>query len=535
MRESLRFYLGDRLVEIASCDPTLTVLDWLRLDRRMTGSKEGCAEGDCGACTVVVGRLDGGVLRYEAINACIRFLPTLDGCHLLTVEHLKGGNGALHPVQQALVDCHGSQCGFCTPGFVMSLFALWLNEDAPNVARIEDALAGNLCRCTGYQPIIAAAQAMYRDADRSLDRFALARGDITAKLGALADAETLSLAGEGRRFLAPATTDAVAELMAAHPDAMLVAGATDVGLWVTKGLRRLDPVISLGRIEALRAIKDEGDHLRIGAMANHVDVRRALAAISPQLDELMRRFGGEQVRNAGTIGGNIANGSPIGDLPPALIALGARLVLARAAQPHRPHPEEAASAAVSKDHPAHSEGSFETRTASAPQDEGSSGISRRIIPLENFFLDYRKQDRQPGEFVEVVLVPKLEASVLFHVSKISKRFDEDISALCGAFLIRRDAAGAIAEARLAYGGMAGIPKRARAAEAALLGQPWNASTVSAAIAALGEDFTPLSDMRASASYRLEVAGALLRRFLIETTEAQTATRVAGLLAEATHG
>lgn len=492
MRETLRFYLGDRLVEIASCDPTLTVLDWLRLDRRMTGSKEGCAEGDCGACTVVVGRLDGGALRYESINACIRFLPTLDGCHLLTVEHLKGANGALHPVQQALVDHHGSQCGFCTPGFVMSLFALWLNEDAPSISRIEDALAGNLCRCTGYQPIVEAAQAMYRNADRSLDRFALARGDIVAKLAALADVETLSLAGEGRRFLAPATTQALVDLMAAHPEATLVAGATDVGLWVTKGLRRLDPVISLGRIEGLRAITDEGDHLRIGAMANHVDVRRALAAISPQLDELMRRFGGEQVRNAGTIGGNIANGSPIGDLPPALIALGAELVLRR-------------------------------------------GEGRRTIPLESFFLDYRKQDRRPDEFVEVVLVPKLEADALFHVSKISKRFDEDISALCGAFLIQRDATGLVTEARLAYGGMAGIPKRAKAAEAALLGKLWSGDAVSAAVAALPQDFTPLSDMRASAGYRLTVAGNLLRRFLIETTEAQTATRVAGLLAEAAHG
>jgi xanthine dehydrogenase small subunit len=492
MRETLRFYLGDRSVEIASCDPTLTVLDWLRLDRRPTGSKEGCAEGDCGACTVVIGRLDKGALRYEAINSCIRFLATLDGCHLLTVEHLKGANGALHPVQQALVDCHGSQCGFCTPGFVMSLFAIWLNEDAPSVSRIEDALAGNLCRCTGYQPIVAAAQAMYRLGDRAQDRFALDRNEIAAKLAALADAKTLSLGGEGRRFLAPATTEALAELVIAHPDATLVAGATDVGLWVTKGLRRLDPVISLGRIEPLRTISDEGDHLRIGAMANHVDVRRALAAISPQLDELMRRFGGEQVRNAGTIGGNIANGSPIGDLPPALIALGARLVLRR-------------------------------------------GEARRTIPLEDFFLDYRKQDRRPGEFVEAVLVPKLEADALFHVSKISKRFDEDISALCGAFLIRRDAAGVVTEARLAYGGMAGIPKRAEGAEAVLLGKPWNENAVAAAIAALSDDFTPLSDMRASAGYRLKVAGNLLLRFLIETTEAQTATRVAGLLAEADHG
>lgn len=492
MRETLRFYLDDRLVEIASCNPTLTVLDWLRLDQRLTGGKEGCAEGDCGACTVVVGRLDGGVLRYEAINACIRFLPALDGCHLITVEHLKGADGVPHPVQQALVDCHGSQCGFCTPGFVMSLFALWLNEAAPGVGRIEDALAGNLCRCTGYEPIIKAAQAMYRLADRSADRFAQARETMAARLAQLMDHETLSLAGEGRRFLAPATTEALAELIIADPEATLVAGATDVGLWVTKGMRRLDAVISLGRVESLRAIADAGDHLRIGAMANHVDVRRALAAISPQLDELMRRFGGEQVRNAGTIGGNIANGSPIGDLPPALIALGARLALRR-------------------------------------------GETHREIRLEDFFLDYRRQDRRPGEFVEAVIVPKLPDDALFHVSKISKRFDEDISALCGAFLIRRDAAGFVTRARLAYGGMAGIPKRATAAEAALLGAPWGEDAVAAGIAALPQDFTPLSDMRASAGYRLTVAGNLLRRFLIETTQPGTATRVAGLLAEPAHG
>jgi xanthine dehydrogenase small subunit len=492
MRETLRFLLGDRLVEIASCDPTLTVLDWLRLDQRLTGSKEGCAEGDCGACTVVIGRLDRGALRYEAINACIRFLPTLDGCQLLTVEHLRGADGALHPVQQALVDCHGSQCGFCTPGFVMSLFALWLNEDAPLVTRIEDALAGNLCRCTGYEPIIAAAQRMYGLGQRSQDRFAVDRPRIASRLGALQDQATLALGNRDSRFYAPASLTAFAELMLAHPDATLVAGATDVGLWVTKGMRRLSPVISLGRIEALRGIADEGDHLRVGAMVNLVDLRKALAALSPQLDELMRRFGGEQVRNAGTIGGNIANGSPIGDLPPALIALGARLALRR-------------------------------------------GGKRREIALEDFFLDYRKQDRQPGEFVEAVLVPKLPTDALFHVSKISKRFDEDISAVCGAFFLQRGAAGAISEARLAYGGMAGIPKRAKAAEAALMGRSWDEMAVTDAISALASDFQPLTDMRASAHYRLKVAGNLLRRFLIETTQTGTATRVAGLLAEASHG
>ncbi|CAH1653103.1 Xanthine dehydrogenase, iron-sulfur cluster and FAD-binding subunit A [Hyphomicrobiales bacterium] len=496
MRESLRFLLGDRPVEIASCDPTLTVLDWLRLDQRMTGSKEGCAEGDCGACTVVVGRLDRGRLRYEAINACIRFLPTLDGCQLLTVEHLKNADGSLHPVQQAMVECHGSQCGFCTPGFVMSLLALRLNEAEPGIGRIEDALAGNLCRCTGYEPIIAAGRRMDEIAPREADRFLQQREAIAARLAALNDGETLALQGEGGRFYAPATIESLAELVTAHPQATLVAGATDVGLWVTKAMKRLDPVIYLGRIEALRAITDKGDHLRLGAMASHIDVRTALAGLSLQLDELMRRFGGEQVRNAGTIGGNIANGSPIGDLPPALIALGATLVLARRSE---------------------------------------AGIERRSIPLESFFIEYRKQDRRPGEFVEAVLVPKLAEGALFHVSKVSKRFDEDISAVCGAFRLAFGSDGRISEARLAYGGMAGIPKRAAAAEAALTGQHWNEAAVGAAIAALPQDFTPLDDMRASAQYRLKIAGNLLRRFLIETTQAQTQTRVAGLLAEAAHG
>ncbi|RYE34004.1 MAG: xanthine dehydrogenase small subunit [Hyphomicrobiales bacterium] len=529
MRKTLRFLLGDRLVEIERCDPTLTVLDWLRLDQRMTGTKEGCAEGDCGACTVIVSRLDHGLLRYEAINACIRFLPTLDGCQILTVEHLKGADGSLHPVQQAMVECHGSQCGFCTPGFVMSLLALRLNEAEPDIGRIEDALAGNLCRCTGYEPIIAAGRRMDEIAPRETDRFLLERERVAARLATLSDAETLALRGEGGCFYAPATVSTLADLVAAHPQATLVAGATDVGLWVTKAMKRLDPVIYLGRIETLRAITDEGDHLRFGAMAGHADVRTALAALSPQLDELMRRFGGEQVRNAGTIGGNIANGSPIGDLPPALIALDATLVLASIR-----HCEERSDEAIQGGHTERFDPAPLGRFASLAM-TAEDGLIRRSIPLEDFFMDYRKQDRRPGEFVEAVVVPKLTDGVLFHASKVSKRFDEDISAVCGAFRLMLGSDGRISEARLAYGGMAGIPKRAAAAEAALVGQRWNEAAVGAAIAALPQDFTPLDDMRASAQYRLRIAGNLLRRFLIETTQAQTHTRVAGLLAGAAHG
>jgi xanthine dehydrogenase small subunit len=484
MRAEIRFLLGNELREIAAGDPTQTALDWLRLGQRLTGTKEGCAEGDCGACTIVVGELRHGRVRYEAVNACIRLLATLDGRHVLTVEHLKRADGTLHPVQQAMVDCHGSQCGFCTPGFVMSLYALWLNEDRPTVARIDDALAGNLCRCTGYQPIIEAAQRMYELGAPDDDARMADREGIAAKIAALQDSETISFGGGVRRFLAPATVDALAPLVIENPGATLLAGATDVGLWITKEMRVLDTVVYLGRIEALRTIEDHGTHLRIGAIVSHTQARAALAALHPQLGELLRRFAGEQIRNAGTVGGNIANGSPIGDLPPALIAMGATLVLRR-------------------------------------------GQARREIALEDYFLAYKKQDRAPGEFVEAVLVPKLGDGALFHVSKISKRFDEDISTLCGAFHLTLDADGRIASARVAFGGMAATPKRALLTEAALTGHMWSEETVTAAGRALARDYQPITDLRASSKYRLMAAANLLLRFFVETTQPDTQARVAG--------
>ncbi len=479
MRDRVRFYLGQERIEIASCDPTATLLDWLRLDRGLTGTKEGCAEGDCGACTVAIGRPDGDRVRYEAVTSCIRFLPTLDGCQVLTVEHM-ARDGALHPVQAALVAHHGSQCGFCTPGFVMSLFCLAEAERQPTAARIDDAIAGNLCRCTGYRPIVDAAREACASGPPPPD------AAFAGKLAALDDGDVVAVGDGTRRFFAPATVAQLQSLLAEHPDAVLVAGATDVGLGVTKEMRRPDPVVYLGRVRELRAVVDSPEALEIGAAVTLSSAWERFGAIHPHLAELLRRFGGEQVRNAGTIGGNIANGSPIGDLPPALIALGATLVL-----------------------------------------HGPDG--RRAMPLESFFLAYRQQDRRPGEFVETIIVPKLGPAHSLHVSKVSKRFDEDISALCGAFRLTRDPAGIVTEARLAFGGMAAIPKRAATAEAALLGHPFDEAAADRAVAALTRDFTPLDDWRASARYRLLVAGNLLRRFAIEDGEGRTETRVAGLL------
>src|ERR1700733_11381797 len=351
-RSTIRFLLGDRLHEVGGIDPTMTVLDWLRLEQRMNGTKEGCAEGDCGACTVVIGRVDGDRMRYEAVNACIRFMPTLDQCHVLTVEHLRQPDGALHPVQRAMVDCHGSQCGFCTPGFVMSLFALYLTEADPPDERIRDVLAGNLCRCTGYAPIIAAAKRMYALGDRSADPLVLSAAELAKRLGPT-DTETLIVEKDGRRFIAPATGDALAEVLLANPDAIIVSGATDVGLWVTKALRVLGTVVYPAHVPEMRTIVETADAFEIGGAVTFAEAEPALGALYPDFGELLRRLGGLQVRNVGTLGGNVGNGSPIGDSPPALIAIGATLTLRR-------------------------------------------GDERRTVPIEDFYITYGKQDRLPG-------------------------------------------------------------------------------------------------------------------------------------------
>ncbi len=469
------FLLGETPVRVAGLDPNTTLLDYLRGPAGRCGTKEGCAEGDCGACTVVLGELVEGRLRHRAVNACIQLLPLVHGRQVLTVEDLAVTDDALHPVQRALVEQHGSQCGFCTPGFVMSLYALCQAGEQPDGAGLEDALAGNLCRCTGYGPILAAGRAALAEAEPAGE-------EPPAGLVALhADAQPLTYAAAGRRYDAPRSLEELSALLAENPEATLIAGLTDVGLWVTKQGRRLDHIVYLGEIAALKRIEETAGWLEIGAGVTYHEAHPVLARHWPDFGELLRRLGSRQIRNAGTIGGNIANGSPIGDSPPPLIALGARLVL-----------------------------------------NGAAG--RREMALEDFFLAYGRQDRQAGEFVEAVRLPLPEPAQHFACAKIAKRFDQDISALCGALAFSLED-NRVADVRIAYGGMAGVPARAPKAEAALAGQPWTEPSVRQAMAALGEDFAPMTDHRASADYRMRAARNLLYRFFLETTGQVTETRV----------
>ena len=475
MSQSIRFHYRGAVQTVADASPTRTVLQHLREDLHCTGTKEGCAEGDCGACTVVIGDLQGDTLSLKAVNSCIQFLPTLDGRALFTVEDLKQADDTLHPVQQAMVECHGSQCGFCTPGFVMSLWGLYLKREgsgaqgAPCRKEIDDTLSGNLCRCTGYRPIIDAARRM-----TELPPATLAREPLADALRALRRDAPLHYEFDGHRFDAPRTLDELALLRAAHPQATLLAGSTDIGLWITKQMRELDHILYLGQVEELKRIAQDAGFLDIGAGVTLEDAYAAFCAHYPQLNEMRQRFASLPIRNAGTLGGNVANGSPIGDSMPWLIALGAEVVL-------------------------------------------YSGAGRRVLALEDFYLGYQKKDLRPGEFVAAVRVPLPRAGLHFRTYKLSKRFDQDISAVCAAYTLTLEG-GRVNQVRIAYGGMAATPQRAAAAEAALVGQAWDEAALNSAMAALDQDYAPLSDMRASAAYRMRTAKNLLRRFWLETRQ-----------------
>jgi len=461
---TIEFLLNGETVRLEgeACDRTL--LDWLRDSRKLNGTKEGCNEGDCGACTVMVTSSGADGVSHQALNACILFLPQLHGKAVRTVEGLRGPNGELHPVQQAMITHHGSQCGFCTPGFVMSMAAAHQNGDRNH----NDVLAGNLCRCTGYAPIVRAAQAA-----AELPRPAWL--DDTAKLAEMSGLQAL----QDSRVYAPRSIDDFASYYATNPDVTIVGGATDVGLWVTKRLVELPKMLLTGNVAEMKRTDVTETTLRIGAAVTMTDVQELIANYHPDFAEMVRRYGSTQVRNAATIGGNIANGSPIGDGPPALIALGAILHLRR-------------------------------------------GPVSRDLPLEDFFVSYGRQDRAEGEFVEAVSIPRQPDNLKCY--KISKRFDQDISAVCGCFNITVDQ-GMVTAARIAFGGMAATPMRAEAVEHALIGNPWTEQVVFAAIPSFAKDFSPIDDMRASGRYRLTIAGNLLLRCLTESQLGTGYTRV----------
>ena len=474
MAEPIRFYFRNTVHEVRDVAPTQTILQHLREDLHCTGTKEGCAEGDCGACTVVVGSLEDGQLELKAVNSCIQFTPTLDGKALFTVEDLQLPDGRLHPVQQALVECHGSQCGFCTPGFAMSLWGMYLKQEQgqqmrpPSRCQIDDALSGNLCRCTGYRPIIEAAGRM-----TELPRAEFDRGAVAQALRGLQRDAGATYAFGGRSFHAPRTLDELVALRAAHPQALILAGSTDVGLWVTKQMRELNDIIYLGHVAELKAVREADGSLEIGAGVTLQDAYAAICRHYPdELKELWQRFASLPIRNAGTLGGNVANGSPIGDSMPWLIALGAQLVL-----------------------------------------RGPGG--ERTLALEEFYLGYQQKDLRPDEFVASLRVPLPRQDLRFRTYKLAKRFDQDISAVCAAFALTLEE-GRVKDARIAFGGMAATPKRASAAESALRGRAWDEAAMQAAMAALAQDYAPLSDMRASSGYRMKTAQNLLKRFWLET-------------------
>ncbi|WP_430300186.1 xanthine dehydrogenase small subunit [Ramlibacter paludis] len=463
--KKIRFVRRGELVSLENVPPERTLLELLREDLGCTGTKEGCGEGDCGACTVVLGEEREGRLAYKAINSCIRLAHSVDGLAVWTVEDIAAADGTLHPAQEAMVQCHGSQCGFCTPGFVMSLFGMYQNHtcqgEAISRALAQEELSGNLCRCTGYRPILDAAQQMAELPAMRVDEAA-----VLAQLAALRDEAPSST------YLLPKSLPELLALRAQHPQAQVVAGCTDVGLWVTKMHMQFPQVLDVTRVEELRRIEPYENHIAIGAAATLTEAFEALVEQRPQLKTFANRFAGLPVRNSGTLGGNVANGSPIGDSMPLLIALGAHVVL-------------------------------------------MSARGHRDLPLESFYTGYRKNVLAPDEVVAWIKVPRPTAGETLRAYKISKRYDDDISAVCLVVNATIEN-GVVAQVRIGAGGVAATPARALQAEAALRGQAWTLEAAQRATAALRAEFQPISDMRASSAYRAEVLGNLMQRFWLES-------------------
>ncbi|MSP76051.1 MAG: xanthine dehydrogenase small subunit [Rhodospirillaceae bacterium] len=465
MADNIRFTLNDGPVELVGVSPMMTLLDWLREQRGLKGTKEGCAEGDCGACTVVLERSDG---RRDAINACIALLGQLDGQSVRTVEGLRGADGAPHAVQVAMAESDATQCGFCTPGFVMSAYAFAAGGEAADLETIHDALAGNLCRCTGYRPIV---EAMIKVAGLPVEPAPV----LSARAGS---------AAFGEAFFAPRSLAELLKLRTAHPDALLLAGATDLGLLASRSRKPPAAVIHLAHVPEFTAIAEDKEQVTIGAAATYAAAMPTLIAAYPALKTYLARLGSRQIRSLGTIGGNIGTASPIGDMPPVLLALEASLRLV-------------------------------------------SSRGARDLPLEEFFLGYRKTALAPDEVIQSLSMPRLWPGEVFFCDKVSKRRDQDISTVAGAYRLRIEN-GTIEDVRTGFGGLAATPVRARNVEQALKGRPFAQATFEAAADAVLKDFQPIDDWRGSAAYRLSVAANLLRRLYWRIAEPGRAVEVEAL-------
>ena len=464
---NIEFVYQDRIFEVKDPDSNETLLNYIRTKLKKTGTKEGCAEGGCGACTVVLGELQNNEISYRAINSCITFLPTLQGKQLILVEDLISKEGSLHPVQQAMVSYHGSQCGFCTPGFVMSLFSMFKKHSKFKDDEIKDSIAGNLCRCTGYQPIIKAAKSLKNK--NKIDHFTKNKKN-TINLLKKINNRSIAIYNKGKKYFAPRYVQELKKILKKNIDANFLSGGTDLSLSVTKERKDISTIIYMNSIRELNYIKNNNKYIEVGASTPLIELESYIEKYYPDFTKILKRYGSPQIRNVATVAGNIATASPIGDCLPLLLSLNAQVVL---------------------------------------QDLKKT----KILFIDNFFISYRKTKLKKGQFIRSIRIPLFENNI-FKAYKVSKRFDDDISSVCAAFNLEI-VKNKVQSAKIAYGGMAAIPKRAIYCEKTLSNSLVTEEIIHKAKKALEKDFTPISDMRASGLYRMEVAKNLLEKCCVE--------------------
>ena len=463
----IKFVWENKVYSINNPDPNETLLNYVRLKLKKTGTKEGCAEGGCGACTVVLGELKNNNIIYKAINSCISFVPSLEGKQLILVEDLVKKNGTLHPVQDAMIKYHGSQCGFCTPGFVMSLFAMYKNFSSYNNERIHDSISGNLCRCTGYRPIVDAAKSL-NNVSR-LDQFYNNRKK-TLKLLKKIDSKNLSFKNGNKKYFSPKNINQLKKIIKENPNSIFLSGGTDLSLQVTKERKEINNIISLNSIKELKFIKEKNGNIEVGASTSLKEFELFIKKYYPDFNLILKRYGSDQIRNVGTIAGNIVTASPIGDTLPLLLSLDAKIVLQKKS-------------------------------------------NKTVLPLKKFFISYRKTRLKKGEFIHSIIIPIFKKNI-FKAYKISKRVDDDISTVCASFNLEI-INNKIKNVKIAYGGMAPIPKRAINCEKTLVNSSLSEESFNKAMKKLERDFAPIDDMRASKSYRMEIAKNLLIKCFLE--------------------